>query len=254
MLDSKNATRKVGFSTGALEKGNFRRAVEWLLREDVQSVELSALRFEELEPLVNALSGLPVDRFSYVSFHAPSSFPAELEDRVVELLEVVRDRGWNVVVHPDVIRTPALWRRFGTQLLIENMDRRKAVGRSARELESIFEQLPDARLCLDLAHARQLDTTLTVLRGILRQFSSRVAEIHISELDSRCSHQPLSCSAVKDYKSLAGELNAEWPIIIESMLDGNRAPLRRSELELTEQAVRPNGTTRAPGDSERLCE
>src|SRR5438874_1136658 len=128
MSDSKPNNERVGFSTGALERGNYRGAVEWLSKEHIPNVELSALRFEELEPLVRDLESLAIAKFAYISFHAPSSFPAQLEDHVVQLLEKVSKRGWNIVVHPDVIRKPTLWKRFGSHLLIENMDRRKAVG------------------------------------------------------------------------------------------------------------------------------
>lgn len=38
------------------------------------AVEVSALRFEELEPLVGDLDCLPLKGYRYVSFHAPSAF------------------------------------------------------------------------------------------------------------------------------------------------------------------------------------
>ena len=105
-----------------------------------------------------------MDQFSYVSFHAPSAFPEKAEPRVVELLKRVVARGWNVVVHPDVIRDPKLWEGCGERLLLENMDRRKPDARTADELAAWFQKLPKARLCLDVAHARQLDTTLQEAR------------------------------------------------------------------------------------------
>jgi hypothetical protein len=188
MLDSERAKERVGFSTGALERGNYRKAMGWLVDSHVPNVELSALRYGELEPLVHDLDSLPLAVFTYISFHAPSSFKPEEEEHVVELLEKIKERGWNIIVHPDVIRKPQLWRCFGAHLLVENMDRRKPVGRTASELEAIFKELPEARLCLDMAHARQLDTTLTLLAQIVRQFSERIAQVHISELDSKCQH------------------------------------------------------------------
>src|ERR1051325_10533180 len=100
------------------------------------------------------------------------------------MLRRVFKRWWNIIVHPDVMRKPTLWRQFGRKLLLENMDRRKTVARTADELAIYFEQLPEARLCLDFAHARQLDTTLSVLTEIIYKFLSKIAEIHISELDS----------------------------------------------------------------------
>jgi hypothetical protein len=236
MSDSKN---RIGFSTGALERGDFLSAIKWLHKHKVRSVELSALRVDELEPLVNALDALPTGQFEYVSFHAPSSFPKAAESWVVGLLGKVAKCGWNIIVHPDVIRTPRLWKPFNSHLLIENMDRRKAVGRTVAELDEIFKVLPGARLCLDLAHARQLDTTLTLLKHLINRYSNRIAQLHISELDSRCQHQPMSCSAVSDYKKFAGSFKATLPVIIESMLDGDRNSLRMDEFRLTNEALHP---------------
>ncbi len=227
---------RFGFSTGALEKGDYRSALAWMLQNKVHCVELSALRYAELEPLVNDIDQLPLDTFSYVSFHAPSSFSPDQEDRVVHLLERVAQKNWNIVVHPDVIYRPKLWTRFGSHLLLENMDRRKTVGRTVKELNGLFAQLPEARMCLDVAHARQLDTTLTLLRSLASSFQGRIAEVHMSELDSRCQHRPLSEGAVADYQQLASSLQ-NVPIIIESVLDRHHSDLRLQEMQLTRSAM-----------------
>lgn len=241
--ESKNRTgdetlsRLTGFSTGALERGDYRKALRWLCEHEVDTVEISALRFSELKPLICDLDRLETTSFRYVSFHAPSSFEPEQEKEVVKLLEPVFQRGWNIVVHPDVIRKPALWRHFGSCLLIENMDRRKSVGRTVKELVAVFERLPEAKMCLDVAHARQLDTTLTLLFELIRQFQDRIAEIHISELDSHCRHVPMSRCAVNDYRSLPWLKALAVPVIIESMLDGGRKDWRTEELSLAKQAL-----------------
>lgn len=230
--------RLTGFSTGALEKGNYRKALDWMGEHEVNTVELSALRYDELEPLVNDLDHLDLKAFESISFHAPSAFCREKEKRVIELLQPVYERGWNIIVHPDVIYHPESWKHFGKQLLIENMDRRKAMGRTTWELNMCFKQLPEARLCLDVAHARQLDTSLNLLSSIIYTFSERIAEIHISELDTHCRHRPLSNTAVADYHSFAGLYPKDVPVIIESMLDGVRASLRQEEQCLAEDSVR----------------
>ncbi|MDB5388097.1 MAG: Xylose isomerase domain protein barrel [Planctomycetaceae bacterium] len=231
---------RFGFSTGALEKSDFQTAVEWMRANQIRCVELSALRLDELQPLVDSLGALDLDQFVYISFHAPSSFPKHQEKFVVDLLTVVARHGWNIVVHPDVISTPSLWQVFGRQLLLENMDRRKSTGRNVEELTKLFEELPDSRLCLDLAHARQLDTTLGLLHDIVKTFKDRIAEVHISELDSRCSHRPLSESAVTDYQYFAQALE-NVPVIIESVIDHLHHSLRLDEVHLAEKALTPNG-------------
>lgn len=227
---------RIGFSTGALEKSDYRAAMSWMLEHEIGNIELSALRFEELQPLAQDIDDLPTDEFAYVSFHAPSSFSQEQERFVVALLEPVVKKGWNIIVHPDVVYTPSLWQHFGSQLLIENMDRRKSVGRTVPELSRVFDSLPDARLCLDVAHARQIDTTLGLLRELIATFGHRIAEIHISELDSRCKHRPLSSQAVTDYRQLSGLLR-DIPVIIESVLGRKHCELRQQEVRLAREAM-----------------
>lgn len=208
-----------------------------MLDHEMRTIELSALRFDELEPLVSQLDRINLDSFHYVSFHAPSSFEPEQEARVIELLRPVMERKWNIVVHPDVIYTPQRWECFGEHLLIENMDRRKSVGRTVSELTHFFDYLPKARLCLDVAHARQIDSTLSLLTGLIRTFVDRIAEIHISELDSRCRHVPMTNTAVIDYRRLASRIGANVPVIIESMLDRKMEAARLEEVELARQAL-----------------
>jgi hypothetical protein len=153
--------RPIGFSSGALALGDFRRALAMLADLDLPVLELSALRVRELEPLVEALDDLGVERrFAYVAFHAPSRIEVEEEGPVVALLRQVAKRGWPVVVHPGVMWTPALWQPLGDLLCIENMDHRNATGRTCSELATLFETYPAATLCLDLGHARQIDPSM----------------------------------------------------------------------------------------------
>lgn len=70
MLDSNRTKRLLGFSTGALELGDYFKAVNWLAHTPTNAVELSALRLSELEPLIDHLSNLELSQFQYISFHA----------------------------------------------------------------------------------------------------------------------------------------------------------------------------------------
>jgi hypothetical protein len=66
--------------------------------------------------------------------------------------------GINVVVHPDVIRDVALWRQLGDVCALRIWTLEE-IGRTAKELRPLFEELPQAKLCFDVAHARQVDPT-----------------------------------------------------------------------------------------------
>lgn len=236
MSHFKSESQPVGFSTGALERGNYRQAVTWMIAHQIDTIELSALRFNELQPLVESLDDLPLSSFKHISFHAPSSFDEDQEERVIELLQPVLKRGWSIIVHPDVLYNPGRWAHFHEHLLIENMDRRKAIGRTCSELDVLFHHLPKARLCLDVAHARQMDTTLVLLWNLVQRFQDRIGEVHISELDSRCRHQPMSKGALLDYQQVMGRAMRSAPVIVESMLDGERSSLRMDELHMATRA------------------
>src|SRR4051812_7072223 len=101
--------RPIGFSTGALAKGDFGLGLR--LQNDVDTinaVELSALREHELVTLVTAAKRLRVERrFDYVSFHAPSKL-RDLDERTVFDLLLSLPEAWPIIVHPEIIRTPSL--------------------------------------------------------------------------------------------------------------------------------------------------
>jgi hypothetical protein len=66
------------------------------------------------------------------------------------------------------------WREFGTAIRIENRDKRKPIGRTAAELQKIFEELPEATFCFDVGHARQFDPTMTAACMILPDFGKKL--------------------------------------------------------------------------------
>jgi len=227
-------TRPIGFSTGALARDDVRRAVEISLAAGLDAIELSALRLRQLSPLVALLDDLDADLagFRYVSFHVPSRFSSQQEPQVLALLAPVHDRGWPLVVHPDVLHTRPAWRRFGAALLIENMDDRKPYGQTVDDLAPLFRDLPEARLCLDLAHARQVDPTLGEAEQLLLHLTPRLAELHVSHVDPRSAHHPLTEDALAAYQELAPLLPPGVPVILESPLVG--CPLEAIADEVTQ--------------------
>lgn len=221
--------RPIGFSTGALAKGDFRRALASLREHQIEVVELSALRVDELAPLVSALPGLELQDFRFVSIHAPSRFEQEREEWVVGCLTPLAEQDYPVIAHPDTLLTPALWNRLGDKLLIENMDKRKPVGRNVRELIPVFERLPAARFCFDIGHARQVDPSMTGARSMLHAFRNRLAEVHMSEVDTASQHQPISLSAVAAFRSVAKWIPERVPVILEMLIDQGQGEI---EVEL----------------------
>lgn len=210
--------RDIGFSTGALARGDFRAALAMLSDYECPAVELSALRENELPGLMDALDQIDVGRFRYVSVHAPSRLRTMRERDVADLLRPCIERGWPVVLHPDAIGDHRCWSDFGRLLCLENMDKRKPDGRTAAELDHHFDRLTEASLCLDLGHALQLDPTLGIARQILRSYGDRLVQIHLSELDSTSRHVPLSMTTVWAVREIARGI-PDAPVILESMVE-----------------------------------
>jgi len=210
--------RYFGFSTGAIAKDNVAEAMRILRDTTASAVEVSALRLRELTKAAHHLLSAPVDRFSYISFHAPSSFAPSEEGQVLAQLAVIAERGWPIVVHPDVIFTPTKWQQLGHLLLIENMDQRKPFGRTAEELSAIFSVLSNAGLCFDFGHARQIDPTMTEAFRIVNQHGRRLKQIHLSDVDSESKHHPLNIPAVKAFFRIAPLIERNVAIILEAVV------------------------------------
>ena len=233
--------RTVGFSTGALARSDYRRALQMLSDKPVQAVELSALRQDELRPLVEGLDNLDLRRFSYVAFHAPSSIDPSFELPAIKLLERVATRGWPIIVHPNAMCTPVAWAPFDSLLCIENMDKRKPVGQTAADLARIFEVLPRASFCFDVGHARQVDPTMSEATAILQRFSHRLRQLHVSDVNTQSKHDPLSLESMLAFQRVSYLVLAEIPIIMESRVDDAQIceELERAVESLTHNALLP---------------
>lgn len=208
--------RPIGFSTGALALGDFRRGLAMTRAARLPAVELSALRQHELRPLLDALPSLDLSGFAYISIHAPSQIAPEWEAEASELLRAELWRNWPIIVHPDAITNAVLWQDFGPLLCIENMDKRKPIGRTARELRSVFERLPEASLCFDVGHAQQCDPSMTESYLILREFGARLRQVHISEVSTSSRHNRLSQLAMLVFPEVAHRIPESVPLILES--------------------------------------
>ena len=234
--------REIGFSTGALALSDVAGALEMLRGAPVSAVELSALRVGELPPLARCVETLDLSPYRFISVHAPSRFTADEEPGIVERLRSFTARGWPIVLHPDAIHDPALWRGFGSMLYVENMDKRKPLGRTAAELRRVFDQLPDAALCFDIAHARQCDGTMTEAYRILTAFGDRLRQVHISEVTTRSGHDRISPYSLRAFQRVASLIPEEVPVIIESRIPPEQI---RAEIDQALLALTPPPPVRA---------
>lgn len=190
------------------------RAAAW----SSMAVELSALSAAELPGLLTYLGSAPRLPFLFVSIHAPSKGLWADEEELVEAL--LRIPPWidAVVVHPDTISDASLYRRLGRRLVVENMDSRKSSGHRAEDLAALFDQLPEARLCLDVAHAKDIDPTMDAARELLRRFARRLSHVHISSLDQSSHHVALTEMDESLFRSVLGRCR-DVPWILEAPLN-----------------------------------
>lgn len=210
--------RAIGFSTGALTKGDFRAGIALQnTNPALRAIELSALRDHELPALASAAARLDLAHFAYVSVHAPSKLSTASEQDVFADLDRLPSH-WPIIVHPELVRTPTLWKSLGTRLCLENMDNRKTTGRTVAEMRELFESLPEAEFCLDLGHARQIDPTMATAMRMAQEFGARLRQLHVSEVGARGEHLPLSALAIYAFQLVTPLIPRDCPVIIESVV------------------------------------
>lgn len=215
----------IGFSTGAVARGEFELAIEVIKRLDLRAVELSALRETEVRELIRNLDSLPLGTFDFISFHAPSKLSNISEYELVSLLVEIAERGWPVVVHPDIVDDWAEWQKLGQSLCIENMDKRKPIGRNVAELSIIFEKAPDALFCLDLGHSHQCDATMFEAMGMIDAFKDRLSHLHLSQVNTNSRHESVSYTALTAFRKVVEFLPLDIPVILEAMVDKSEAEM-----------------------------
>lgn len=209
---------RIGFSTGSVALDDVRRGLTIASHFRAKAVELSALREDELDPLLGLLDKLDseLQRFEYISFHAPSKRSRLTERELVGKLQKVATRDWAIVVHPDLIEDFSLWRTLKSAVCIENMDKRKRIGRTAAQLQTVFDKLPDATFCFDIGHARQVDPTMMEASLFLRRFGDRLRQVHVSFVNSRSKHERLNFESINAFRLVSHFINDSVPIILET--------------------------------------
>jgi hypothetical protein len=192
MLLTSHAT--VGCSTGYMTtyRGNWPALVTAAATTSGFAVELSALSEGELPGLLGYLRGASGLPFRFVSVHGPSKGRLMSDDELAALLTELPNWVSSIVMHPDSMHDLAPYAALGRRLCVENMDARKDSGQTADDLRCVFDALPAARLCFDIAHAKAVDPTMVMGRQILAAYSGRLSHVHLSSLDVHEKHVPLT--------------------------------------------------------------
>lgn len=209
----------IGWSTGALlpkgEKTNYSLAIKLLNSIPFTAIEFGILREWEMPIFLDCLPDLDISSFDRISFHA-CKVKELTEEEMFKQIEPVIEKGWPIICHPGMITNYSLWGELGNQLYIENMDNRKGTfGKTVEEMEQIFDKLPDASMCFDIGHAKQIDPTMELGRELCVKFASKVKEIHLSEVDSiTCGHKPIDHNTLRAFGKITNVF-PNCPIILE---------------------------------------
>jgi hypothetical protein len=204
MLDSAAALlashHPLGASTGYLEPRGDWDALE-AAATDISSfaVEFAALAEPEFDGLERWLQARDSSGFRYVSVHAPVKALRAPEAAVVKRLAALPAWVASIIVHPDVIEDPSLYKALGRRVVVENMDARKADGRTADELAPLFARLPAAGFCLDVAHVSSLDPSMALAHELLDRFGARLRQVHVSSLADG-AHAPIAAEDVERFR------------------------------------------------------
>jgi hypothetical protein len=221
----------IGMSTGLFDgdwSGQVARATGW----SRAAIEVGAYTPATLDSAMAFLRRSPPP-IRYLSLHLPFALVAGGEVRLVGRLAGLESRVAAVVQHPDVLAAPAMLAPLGPRLVLENMDVRKP-GRDVAELEPYFRVLPEAGLCLDVAHARTVDPEQNLAHELLDAFGTRLREVHISGIDEQGNHLPLDADAVDSFADVLGRCRGvPWileslPADAETYSSASAAQLRRS--------------------------
>jgi len=209
----------MGASTGYMSRnrGDWREMARLAADESIVAVELSALSEPELPTLLAWLDERPSLPFQWIAAHGPTKQRQMPERQLVSVLKSLARYVEVIVLHPDTIDDVAIYRELGSKLAIENLDTRKPKGQRADELERIFDELPEARLCFDVAHASAVDPTMAEGGRILDHLGSRLSHVHISSLDGACHHVALTSEDEERFGPLLDRCR-DVPWILEAPL------------------------------------
>jgi hypothetical protein len=205
----------VGVATELFDGGSWPERVERGTSWSNEALELSALAAADLDGAVAYLDG-SLRAIRHLSLHAPLVLPEGGERQLAERTGAVASRLSAIVVHPHILEEPAELRPLGSLLALENMDVQKPGARDVAELEPYFEELSQARFCLDVAHVKTVDPTMQLGQALLDAFGDRLCELHISGIDAECTHVALEHADVERYEPVLRRCR-HVPWILESL-------------------------------------
>jgi sugar phosphate isomerase/epimerase len=195
-----------GFSTGALYRivMPLEEKIDKLHTLGASAIELGiitpeVLRNFRLTPELRKM----VKRFDYISIHGPfiearygrNGETKEVTDRLRELCDELPVGG--IVVHPDLVDDFEALEKTGLPIIIENMDRRHTVGISPEYIRKLKDNY-DFGFVLDLQHAYEQDTSMSMAKEMIEVMGGRLRHMHVSGCLGEDGHVPVHMAENRD--------------------------------------------------------
>lgn len=213
-----------GLSTGwdVVTRQNFGAAIEAARLFSPGAIELSALSTNDIPVLIEFLNNVQnraeLQNFKHVSVHGPAKHLDGNWGQIIANLQQLPPEVARIILHPDTLgKNIGLFKVLGSKLVLENMDCRKDSCRTAAEMQRVFESLPEAGFCLDVAHAWTIDPSLEVGQELLNHYGDRLVEVHLSGIESNGKHRITTPEDLKLYDPLLKRCHG-IPWIFESPL------------------------------------
>ena len=182
-----------GIATGAFiaERDDWDASVAKAAAGGFRDLELTAIRMNRLEALFSYLETAhsALDEFDRVSIHAPAGDARGSTEAVCSALARL-DGAFDIVLHPDVYVAEPSVQHLGGRAVFENMDCEKDFGRTASDLEQVFETFPEAGFSLDVAHVWTNDPTMGLADELLTKHGGRLRQAHLSGIEEDGTHRP----------------------------------------------------------------
>ena len=135
----------------------------------------------------------------------------------------------HIVVHPNQIDTPSLFRSDFINFAIENMDHRKNYCKRFHEMNEFLTQNPQFGVVFDINHYIDTDGVADAIPKAIEYYSDRLVRIHISGIDDSRYHVPLYRTKQSEFIKPLKDVSDDIPIIIESVCADEQEMAREFE-------------------------
>ena len=213
----------LGFSTGCLYKHLepvSKEALNLIKLTKCDAVELCATHYEKIY-YMDYFSKKDFNPFSYVSLHAPDDFIYRNNKATKNLLDNIKMNyekfGFKVVViHPETVADWSVFKKYDLPFAFENVDPGR-FGSTVNNLRSVLEELPSARIVVDLLHAYIHNYTINACKNMIKSFKNEIVQVHLSGYkvqDDGQKHSPIHSTRQEE---IIKAVPKNVPIIIESV-------------------------------------